>query len=450
MCNVEGPPLRAQVPRMMAGGDPLPIYLDHNATTPVAPEAWKAMMACQHVWGNPSSTHPYGLQAKFVIDTARADVAKALGVDPSFDPADCIIFTSCGTEANNLAIEGTIHQQRARHGRHIIVTSNVEHPATAEALKRYERGAASASSPTTASTRPSFEVLTVPVDPSTGVIDLVAFERLYAPVARRVALVTIMHANNETGSIQPLKEITAIVAKYNADDDDNTAGRALVHADCAQSIGKIPLTAADLGIDLMSVVGHKFYAPKGVACLYRKPSVALERISFGAGHEKGLRPGTENIVMINGFAAALTSAMRDQEENAAHMRLCRDALLAALEAEVGAKGCEVLINGSLATCLPNTLNCAIRQKSTGTFISGNRLLLECGAKVAASAGSACHSTIGDAPITVSKPLQAVGVWLERAMGTLRLSTGKMNAGEEEMRRAAKIIGKHAVQQFADW
>lgn len=491
MCNVEGPPLRAKVPMHLASTDPLPIYLDHNATTPVAPEAWEAMIGCQHVWGNPSSTHPYGLDAKFVVERCREEVACALDVPMARDLFDSafggcllgaksdssrigskrvrdsglspiaetqlrtldmsptakavrhsIVFTSCGTECNNLAIHGTIHKQKALHNRSIIVTSNVEHPATAKALDKL-------------ALEGGFEVLRVPVNAETGSIDPDVFRKCVPhSLLRRVALVTIMHANNETGSIQPIGDLINVIKEYESSTPpDLLSGRCYVHVDAAQSLGKIAFSVADLRVDLVSVVGHKFYGPKGVGALYCHPEIQLSRLIEGADHESGRRPGTENIILVAGMSRALYRAVVATEENASHMHECRRVLLDEIRRQCSHRGrCEVVVNGSadFSNCLPNTLNIAIRDVESQTYISGNRLLDEVGLKVAASAGSACHSINGDdTPITVSLPLKAIGVTIERAMGTLRLSTGKMNT-PEEMVRAGRIIGKAAIQQFAEW
>jgi cysteine sulfinate desulfinase/cysteine desulfurase-like protein len=423
MCSVEGPPMKTPVPRMMADDQPFPIYLDHNATTPVCDEAWDAMLGCRPTWGNPSSTHPYGLQAKFVVEGARARVAAAIGAAGP----DEIVFTSGGTEANNLAIIGAAQAVRAAApARRVVVSTVFEHPAVEEVLAEMKAAL-------------GYEVVLLPVSHATGVVELDALRAVLAARAPEIALVTVMHANNELGSIQPVRAISDLVRAADA--------AIVIHTDAAQSIGKIAVDVAALGVDLLSICSHKFYGPKGVGALYRRAGVELRWTTFGAKHERGLRPGTENIILDNGMAAALCKAVETQAATEAHVRRCRDALHEAMAGYAAVHGFELQVNGSLATALPNTLNVAVYHAGHGMYISSARLNAALGVKVAMSAGSACHAAPPPGEtFPVSAPLRAIGVGLERAIGTLRLSTGHMST-VPEMQRAAQIILRGCVAQM---
>jgi cysteine sulfinate desulfinase/cysteine desulfurase-like protein len=311
----------------------------------------------------------------------------------------------------------------------------MEHPAVEEVLSRhFER-------------RRSVLVIRVAPDPATGVITPSRFraaleqERGGESLCRRVALVTIMHANNETGVVQPIPELVKIARSM--------CGPTVVfHSDAAQTIGKIPVDVEAMGVDMLSICPHKFYGPKGVGALYHRPGTIVPHpVTFGAGHESGKRPGTENIVLINGMAAAIEIAARDLEVNRAHMKACRDTLAQVLTETLQEESCQFLVNGSLEHALPNTLNIAVCNRN-GVFISAQRLMNDVGLKVAMSAGSACHSTNGDEPVVVSSSLSSVGVGEERAVGTLRLTTGRLST-IDDMRRAAKIIGRKCVEQLHD-
>lgn len=440
MCNVEGPPLKKRGPCPLPEAEPYPIYLDYNATTPLCDEAWQAMVGVHTVWGNPSSSHPFGLAAKFALERARDKVKTALHAPSS----ESIIFTSGGTESNNLAIIGgatAVHKRDKR--RRCIVSTNVEHPAVAEVLKFLH-----------ASTGTRFEFHLVPVDPKTGAVDPATFEaELNEKIPggpKSVALVTIMFANNELGSVNPIGELVGLTKRL--------CGEACYfHSDAAQSLGKVPVDLqGNAPVDLLSVCGHKFYGPKGAGALYIKPGVALENLLHGAGHERGIRPGTENVLFAAGMAEALSFACANISSFAGKMRAARQELYDTLKVELAAHHMDFTVNGDMAVALPNTLNCAMFKKEpnerTGqavTYISAARLIVTVGDQVCMSAGSACHSTAGDEEeIEVSTPLQAVGVDLERAIGTLRLSTGR-DTTLAEARRAARIIARHAAHQFAE-
>ena len=266
-----------------------PIYLDHNATTPLLPEVVDAMLPyLREHFGNPSSGHVYGARARAAVVQAREQVAALLGCD-----ADEIVFTSGGTEANNLAIRGVTEAlERKSH----VVTTIIEHPATARPcawLEKHERS-----------------VTRIGVD---------ADGRARVDAAREAtdgdtALVTVMHSNNETGVLQPVEELARLA---------HAAG-ALIHTDAAQSLGKVPVRVRELDVDLLSIAGHKLYAPKGVGALYVKRGTPLVPFALGASHERGLRPGTENVASIVGLGAACEAVGRDLDLMAARMQRLRD------------------------------------------------------------------------------------------------------------------------------
>ena len=246
------------------------IYLDYNATTPIDPQVAAAMLPYVHgLFGNPSSSHSFGLAARQGVDKARSQVAGLLGC-----AVDDLIFTSGGTEANNHAIKGVAAAYRGR-GNHII-TSAVEHPAVTEVC-RYLEGQ-------------GWRITYLPVD-EYGLVDP---QQVGDAITSETLLVTIMHANNEVGSIQPIAEIAEIAHRYGA----------LLHSDCAQSVGKIPARVDDLGVDLLSIAGHKLYAPKGIGVLYIRPGVQLEKLMHGANHERNRRAGTENVIEMVGLGEA--------------------------------------------------------------------------------------------------------------------------------------------------
>ena len=458
MCTVEGAPLRKPKLQLLPDDQPIPIYLDHNATTPVCDEAWLAMMDCRDVWGNPSSAHPHGAQAKYVVERARRTVADALSSDSvrKVEP-DEIIFTSGGTESNNLAIiGGAIAARRALPEREHILSTNFEHPAVEEVLKKLSEPPY------------NFVVHRMAVDSSNGVLSVAttlhttlnAIHDGNSDDCSRVALVTVMHANNELGSIQPITEIVQEIRRRKGGDIT------LIHTDAAQSIGKIAVTPSKLGVNMLSVCSHKFYGPKGVGALFidflhdgsTSPLHELyaphfsNPTLFGAGHERGLRPGTENVILICGMAAALKKAVADLMTSSAHSRVMRSILLEEMKKHAALAELDLLINGSLETALPNTLNVSVFHRPTGLFCSAARLVQGLGAKVCFSSGSACHSLPSDDDINalpeVSLPLQAVNVDLERAVGTLRLTTGALST-ETDMKRAAQIIMRACANQMPE-
>ncbi len=375
------------------------IYLDYNATTPIVQDVADAMMPYLYEhFGNPSSNHPYGFTTKRAVETARAQASALLNCRPAE-----LIFTSSGTESNNYAIKGIAlaHRERGNH----VITSAVEHPAVSQVCKWLETQ--------------GFRVTVLPVD-EFGLVAPADLERAITP---DTLLVTIMHANNEVGTLQPIAELTEIAHRHGA----------LIHTDAAQSVGKIPVDVEALGIDLLSVAGHKLYAPKGIGALYVRDGVRLANLLHGAGHEGGRRPGTENVLQIVGLGQACRIAMRNLEENESHFRATRDRLHAGLLRELGENS--VKLNGHPEKRLPNTLSLSFRG------VAAHALLAEIGTRVAASAGSACHADV----VSISAVLEAMQVPLDWALGTVRFSTGRATTAAE-IDRAVEIVAQTVRQQ----
>ena len=365
-----------------------PIYLDHNATTPLLPEVVDAMLPyLREHFGNPSSGHVYGMRARNAVARAREQVAALLGCD-----ADEIIFTSGGTEASNLAIRGVAE---SRPDRRSFVTTVIEHPGTERPCLWLEQQGR--------------RVARVGVDAD----GRARVDEARTAIERDTALVTVMHSNNETGVLQPIREF-AVLAH---------ASGALIHTDAAQSLGKVPVRVRELDVDLLSIAGHKLYAPKGVGALYVKRGTRLVPFVLGGGHERGLRSGTENVASIVGLGAACEAVGADLETAAARMRALRDAMWRQLLSAV--PGIE--LNGHLNLRLPNTLN--VRFPS----VSGNAVLA--GApEVAASTGSACHAGQDHA----SSVILAMGITPEVAVGSVRLTLGR-GTSEDDIDRAARAL-----------
>ncbi len=366
------------------------IYLDYNATTPIDPRVAEAMLPYVHgLFGNPSSGHSFGLSARRGVDVARGQVASMLGCSP-----DDLIFTSGGTEANNHAIKGVAeaHCQRGNH----IITSSIEHPAVTEVCRYLERH--------------GFRVTYLPVD-KFGLVDPGDVEKAITP---ETILVTVMHANNEVGAIQPIAEIADIAHRHGA----------LVHSDCAQSVGKVPVRVDELGVDLLSIAGHKLYAPKGIGALYIRPGVKLEKLMHGANHEQDRRAGTENVIEMAGLGRACELIERNIPAYSAHMAAMRDRL----EQGLLDSAMDARINGHPQKRLPNTCSISFRG------VEADRVLASL-PTVAASAGAACHSD----RVEVSHVLAAMNVPEEYAMGTLRLTVGRFTTEEEIDQAAAEIL-----------
>ncbi len=359
-----------------------PVYLDYNATTPLDPAVIDAMQEfISPEFGNPSSTHFYGIAPRRAVDKARRQVAALMNCSP-FE----IVFTGCATESNNIAIKG-IASAFKHLGNH-IVTTQIEHPAVLEVCAHLERN--------------GFEVTRLPVD-AQGLVDVRDVEQA---VSDRTILISVMHANNEVGTVQPVEEIAEIA---------RSRGIAL-HTDAAQTPGKVSVDVQALGVDLMTIAGHKLYAPKGVGALYLREGIVVEPLLHGAGQERGVRPGTENVIAIVGLGMACELAAKNREQDARHMKTMRDLLHAGIEQAVH----DVRLNGHPEKRLPNTLSLSFQGVEAG------RLLEEIGLDVAASAGAACHS----GEVTISHVLTAMGVPEEWAKGTIRLSTGRTTARED--------------------
>lgn len=366
-----------------------PIYLDHNATTPLLPEVVDAMLPyLREHFGNPSSGHVYGASARAAVAHAREQVAALLGCD-----ADEIVFTSGGTEANNLAIRGVTE---ALEQKSHVVTTVIEHPATTRPcawLEKHER---------------SVTRIGVDADGRARV------DAAQAAIDADTALVTVMHSNNETGVLQPVAEFAQLA---------HAAG-ALVHIDAAQSLGKVPVRVRELGADLLSVAGHKLYAPKGVGALYVKRGTPLIPFALGASHERGLRPGTENVASIVGLGAACEAVGRDLDIVGARMQRLRDLLWEQLASRVPG----VTLNGHRELRLPNTLNVRFPRASGSVVLEG-------APEVAASTGSACH----EGHESASAVILAMGVSPEEALGSVRLTLGRSTTEDEVVRAAQALV-----------
>ena len=366
------------------------IYLDHNATTPLLPEVVDAMVPyLREHFGNPSSAHVYGVRARVAVDRARAQVAALLDCDP-----DEIVFTSGGTEANNLAIRGVTE---ARASRRRVVTTVIEHPATARPCAWLERHGC--------------RVTRIGVDRDGRALLDEAREAIDA----ETALVTVMHANNETGVLQPIVELAQLAHAMGA----------LVHTDAAQSVGKVPLSVRDLAVDLLSMAGHKLCAPKGVGALYVKRGTPLAAFALGASHERGLRPGTENVASIVGLGAACEAAGRDLATASSRVRRLRDMLWERLAQQIP----DLAMNGHPALRLPNTLSVRF-PRASGTAV------LDAAPEVAASTGSACH----EGHESASAVIVAMGVPPDAALGTVRLTLGRTTT-EDDIVRAADALAR---------
>ncbi len=352
----------------------IPVYLDHNATTPILPAVVDAMLPyLREHFGNPSSGHVYGRRAHAAVERARGQVAGLLGCDD-----DEVLFTSGGTEANNLAIRGVVE---ARDDRRHVMTTAIEHPATEQPCAWLERH--------------GMRVTRIGVD----VDGRVRVEEAQAVIDAATALVTVMHSNNETGVLQPVTEFAELA---------HSAG-AILHTDAAQSAGKVALKVRELGVDLLSVAGHKLYAPKGVGALYVRRGTPIVPFTLGAGHERGLRPGTENVAAIVGLGQACEIAGSDMETVAARVAALRDDLWQRLAAAVPG----VMLNGHRTLRLPNTLNVRFPR------VSGNAIL-DGAPAIAASTGSACHAG-GE---RASAVILAMGVAADEAIGSVRLTLGR--------------------------
>jgi cysteine desulfurase len=365
-----------------------PIYLDYNATTPLCAEAKEAMTAALEHFGNPSSSHAYGKEAKGVVETARLSLAKLLGASPSE-----IVFTGGGSEANNYALKGVVWSLKEK-GNHII-TSGIEHPAILKPCQFLEKQ--------------GYAITYLPVD-EYGLVDPQAVRKALTP---KTILITIMHANNEVGTIEPLEEIARIAKEAGV----------LLHTDAAQTVGKVPARVQELGVDLLTVAGHKFYGPKGVGALYIRSGLKLESLIHGAGHEGGRRAGTENVVLIAGLGAAAQAAGRDLEKNFNHYQTLRDRL----HNKLLQGGAKIKLNGHPELRLPNTLNLSF------LGLVGEEILGRI-PEIAASTGSACHA----GSVEPSGVLLNMGIPPNIALGAVRFSVGRETT-EGEIEKAAEMV-----------
>ncbi|MFI8893483.1 cysteine desulfurase family protein [Streptomyces paradoxus] len=376
-----------------------PVYLDYNATTPVDPRVAEAMAPyLTDFFGNPSSSHPYADTPRRALAEARAEVAGLIGAGPGE-----IVFTASGSEADLLALRGAALAS-GRHRPHVI-TQVTEHPAVLETCRALERlhGA---------------RVTVLPVDRD----GLVEPATLAAALAEDTVLVSVMAANNETGALQPVARLAALTHEHGA----------LFHCDAAQAVGKIPLDVQALGVDLLTIVGHKMYAPKGVAALYVRDGVELEPVVHGGGQEYGLRAGTENVALAVALGTAARIAAAEFTDGApARVAVLRDDLHQRLTSALPGR---VHLNGPQKNRLPNTLNVSI------DGVLGHALLATAG-QIAASTGSACHSGTH----TPSPVLTAMGADPARALGALRLSLGRWTTPEDIETAAAALIRAAAAR-----
>lgn len=360
------------------------IYLDHNATTPVRKEVLDAMMPYfSEEYGNASSVYSMGQKARHAVDEARETIGNSIGTE-----AADIIFTSGGTESNNFAIKG-VAMANLNKGRHVI-TSNIEHPAVLEPCGFIEKEL-------------GFDVTYLPVD-KYGVVDL---NKLKDSIRKDTVLISIMFANNETGTLQPIKEIAKIAA----------GNKIYFHTDAVQALGKLPIDVEELGIDLCSFSGHKVYGPKGIGAMYLRKGVKITPFQHGGHHERNKRAGTENVPGIVGFAKAVEIADRDMKKNDAHLKKLTKKMWEGLSKELK----EIYLNGHPENRLSSTLNISFR------YIEGESMILNFDMKgIYASTGSACTS----GSLEPSHVLTAMGVPPDMAQGSVRFSFGYENTEED--------------------
>ena len=359
------------------------VYMDNGATTRVTEPVMAAMQPyfCE-IYGNPSSVHGFGREARKAVEAARAQVAKAIGAEPRE-----IYFTGCGTEADNWALRGAAYAN-IKKGKHII-TTNFEHHAILHTCKQLEKE--------------GFEVTYLPVD-SDG---LVTPEQLEAAIRPDTVLVSIMYANNEVGTIEPISELAAVAKAHGV----------LFHTDAVQAIGHVPIDVKAQGIDMLSMSGHKFHAPKGIGALYVRQGVRIQRLMQGGAQERGQRPGTENLAGIVGIGKAIELATADVEDRAAKMAAIRDHMIERIMKEIP----HVQLNGHPTKRMCGNINVSFY------FVESESILLHLDFKgIAASSGSACTS----GSLDPSHVLLAIGVSHEHANGSVRLSLCEENTMEE--------------------
>lgn len=356
------------------------IYLDHNATTPLDSEVADRMMtAAREIWGNASSVHHYGQQAKAALDEARASVAALLGADASE-----IVFNTGGTEGDNAAIRGAAEALEATGRRH-LVASSIEHEAVLNTMK--------------ALSRRGWRVTLLPVDAS----GIVSPDRLREVMTDETALVSVMHANNEIGTVQPIEALAEIAHEKGA----------LFHTDAVQSAGKLPLNVRTLGVDLLSIAAHKFYGPKGAGALWVRRGVRLTPFQTGGRQERNRRAGTENVPALVGLGVAADVARRKLAAESARLALLRDRLEDGLLTRVPG----TVRNGAASPRVPNTANVSVERIESESLLIGLDL-----AGIAVSSGSACSS----GTLEPSHVLKAMGLPHARTLGSIRFSLGASN------------------------
>jgi cysteine desulfurase len=369
------------------------LYFDYNATTPIAPSVQQAMLPfLAEQYGNPSSSHALGRAAHEAVEDARENVAALLGCDP-----DELVFTGGGTESNNLALKGIAFRRGLASGGHLVISA-IEHPSVVEPAKFLEQL--------------GFDVTVVPVT-GQGAVQPAAIEEA---LRSDTLLVSIMLANNEIGTLQPIKQIADLCR----------AAGVLVHTDAAQAVGKVRVQVDELGIDLLTIAGHKMYATKGIGALYIRQGTVLEPLLHGAGHEAGMRAGTENVAGIAGLGAAASLATKSLDASLERLEKLRDRLLLALRKVIGER---LIVHGEHAPRLPNTLSVNFPS------ITGQELLARV-PELCASTGSACHSGTE----SISPTLAAMGVASDLARGTIRLSLGWYTTKDEVDRAASLLLG----------
>jgi cysteine desulfurase len=358
------------------------IYMDHSATTPVDPLVVDAMLPFfTETFGNASSLHSFGTEAAEALSGARKQVADAIGALP-----EEIIFTSGGTESDNLAIRGVVPFNA---GKKHIITSVIEHPAVLNTCAFLESQ--------------GHEVTYVPVD-ADGIVDA---GKLEASIKENTVLISIMHANNEVGTIQPIEKISGIAKEHNI----------YFHTDAVQSVGKIPVNVDDLGVDMLSISSHKIHGPKGVGALYVRKGTNISPIVFGGNHEKGMRSGTENISGIVGFARAMEIAVKRLETDSEHMTKMRDSLISRVFDTIA----DVRLNGHPSVRLPNNVNMSFK------YVEGESMLMMLDMQgVAVSTGSACSSK----SLKASHVLSSLEIEDDFIHGSLRISLGRGNTMED--------------------
>jgi len=386
-CACRPTPLSLQTPTAAT------IYLDHAATTPVRPEVVESMLPMlTETFGNPSSVHRVGRRAHEALENARASVAHALGASPRE-----IHFTSGGTESNNLAVKG-VPRAHCRKGKHLLC-SPIEHHAVLNVMGALEKE--------------GFEVTCLPVDRH-GVVDLDALEKAIRP---DTTLLSLMLANNETGTLLPIAEAAAIARRHGV----------LVHTDAVQAVGKAPVDVDALGVDLLSVSGHKFHGPKGAGVLYVRSGTRLQPILHGGHHERGKRPGTENVAAAVGLAKAITLAAEELPQTAARMAALRDRLEQGIRRRID----EVHIHGHPRERLPHILNVSFAR------IDGESMVLMLDSRgIAVSSGAACSN----ASLEASHVLRAMGVEHAVAQGSVRFSLGR-GTTETEIDRVVDVLAE---------